>query len=444
MRVAWFSPLPPSTSGIAAYSAELVPRLRARGHEIEPFTDANAHEFVWQHRRRPYALTVYQLGNAAAHDYMWAYLFRYRGVVVLHDVQLHQARALFLTKRWQPRTADYVAEVRANHPDAPADLPYLVLARMGERMYQHWPMVRLVIRSAKMTVVHNGWVADDLRHLYPGASIRAIEMGIDARSSGPEPPDATGIRSQHSIPAQAFVVAALGGVTAEKRIPQIIRAVAAIADRHPHLHLMLVGDPAAHYDAIEDARASGIAERVHVTGYVPDADLPRYLAAADLCACLRWPTNRETSASWLRCLAAARPTLITELAHLGHVPTLDPRGWRLLNITAPPHDAVAVSIDLLDEEHSLQLALERLVIDAPLRSRLSRAAHAWWHQHHRLEPMVDAYERLLADAVLLPVPSVELPPHLVADGAAQLQALARDFGIADPLPGGTPRDRAQS
>ena len=42
----------------------------------------------------------------------------------------------------------------------------------------------------------------------------------------------------------------------------------------------------------------------------------RLSAAADICACLRWPTNRETSASWLRCLAAGRPTIVTDLAHL--------------------------------------------------------------------------------------------------------------------------------
>ena len=40
---------------------------------------ASAHDFVWSHRRAPYDLTVFQLGNAACHDYMWGYLFRYPG-----------------------------------------------------------------------------------------------------------------------------------------------------------------------------------------------------------------------------------------------------------------------------------------------------------------------------------------------------------------------------
>ena len=92
MRVAWFSPMPPSRSGIAAYSAEVLPLLAGRDNTVDVFIDENAPDFVWKHRRNPYDLTVFQLGNASCHDYIWAYLFRYPGLVVLHDAQLHQAR----------------------------------------------------------------------------------------------------------------------------------------------------------------------------------------------------------------------------------------------------------------------------------------------------------------------------------------------------------------
>ena len=437
MRVSWFSPLPPSHSGIAAYSAELLPLLTRRGIDIDVFTADNAHEFVWMQRRRRYDVTVFQLGNAACHDYMWAYLFRYPGLVVLHDVQLHQARALYLTKRWQPRVDDYIAEVRANHPDAPGDLPYLVLARMGDRMYQHWPMVSLVIERARMTVVHNEWVASDLRQRHPHATIRAIEMGVaDPRLHVPAPP--ASIRDRHAIPADAVLVAAFGGVTPEKRIPQVIRAVAALASRHPTLHLLLVGTPAAHYDVVVDADAAGVADRVHVAGFVSDEELPAYLLSADICACLRWPTNRETSASWLRAIAAGRATLITELAHLAQLPTLDPRGWRVLDGTTPARRPVAVSIDALDEEHSLQLALERLVEDRPLRERIGEAAREWWQTHHQLDAMAEAYLDLLRAtaerSMAAPaVPRRPLPRHLLDDGSATLGALTRELGIADPL-----------
>ena len=133
MRIAWFSPLPPNRSGIAAYSAELLPRLAA--HEIEAFIDDSggqdapariapvegatirgAHDFPWRHARQPYDAVVYHVGNDASHDYLWPYMVRYPGLVVLHDGQLHQARAQALIR--QHREADFRAEFTYCHPEA--------------------------------------------------------------------------------------------------------------------------------------------------------------------------------------------------------------------------------------------------------------------------------------------------------------------------------------
>jgi glycosyltransferase involved in cell wall biosynthesis len=426
-RIAWFSPFPPSTSGIAAYSAEVLPLLAARGLAGDVFSETNAHDFVWKRRRDRYDLTVFQVGNAACHDYMWGYLFRYPGLIVLHDAQLHQARALYLTKRWKPRRADYLAEFRANHPEAPPDVGELVAAGLGGALYQHWPLIRLVIESARLTVVHNARLAADLREHHPAAHIEAIDMGVaEVREISAD--RRAEVRQRHDIPADAMVVTAIGGVTPEKRIPEVIRALGAIADRHPQLYLMLVGTSAAHYAALADARTVGIADRVRVTGYVSDDALDDYLGASDVCSCLRWPTNRETSASWLRCLAAGRPTIVTDLTHLADVPTIDPRGWHVRTMSGA-EPAVAVSIDLLDEEHSLQLALERLATDAALRQRLGEAARAWWRAHHQLEPMADAYLRVIATALGTPPPEPQLPSHLIDDGTTHARGLATDLGV---------------
>ena len=99
MRIAWFSPLPPDRTGIADYSAAVLPLLDAAGLAIDRFEERNAHDFVWRHRHAAYDLIVYQLGNAPWHDFMWGYLFRYPGLVVLHDARLHHARASCRTTR---------------------------------------------------------------------------------------------------------------------------------------------------------------------------------------------------------------------------------------------------------------------------------------------------------------------------------------------------------
>src|SRR5436190_4717339 len=135
--IAWFSPFPPTRSGIAAYSAELLPQLRER-FVIDSYPESAAHDFVWRMRRQPYDLVVYQLGNAPCHDYMWAYLVRYPGLVVLHDARLHHARARQLLQ--QRRHDDYRRELRYDHPDVEEALAQYAIEGMGGPLYYLWPM----------------------------------------------------------------------------------------------------------------------------------------------------------------------------------------------------------------------------------------------------------------------------------------------------------------
>src|SRR5882762_5932513 len=128
MHIAWFSPFPPERSGISAYSAEILPGLAAN-HTIARVPELGAHDFVWQHRRDPYDLVVYQLGNAPCHDYMWAYLAAFPGLVVLHDARLHHARARSLLQ--QRRFDDYRRELQYDHPDAASGFAEYVVEGLG-------------------------------------------------------------------------------------------------------------------------------------------------------------------------------------------------------------------------------------------------------------------------------------------------------------------------
>ena len=125
-RLAWFTPLPPERSGIATYSSEIL-GLLTDVYDVDIIVDSlplqhnderhiSAYDFSWRQIKDPYDLIVYQLGNARCHDYIWPYMFRYPGLVVLHDGQLHQARARLLLQ--QKRYEDYRAEFESNHPDA--------------------------------------------------------------------------------------------------------------------------------------------------------------------------------------------------------------------------------------------------------------------------------------------------------------------------------------
>jgi glycosyltransferase involved in cell wall biosynthesis len=445
MRLAWFSPVPPDPSGIAAYTAEIVPLLDARLGAIDLYTDGpfecpsgrpthSAQEFVWRHRRQPYDLTVYQMGNALCHAYIWAYLFRYPGLLVLHDAQLHQARALSLLRRHEPRLHDYLTELAANHPGAPENLGHLFAAGLGGTLFRFWPLVSLAIEASRMVAVHNTHLAGRLTAAHRGAEIAAMPMGV-ADPLGEGPPSAArraDIRARFGVPRDAIVIGAFGGVTPEKRIPSVLAALAETRERLPGVHLLLVGRPAEHYDVRADVEAKGLAGRVHVAGHVADEDLPACLAAVDVCACLRWPTNHETSASWLRCLAAGRPTLTTALADLGDVPALVALPGSA-DLTGDEGTAVTVSIDPHDEPIALPAALEALCTSGERRSAIGANARRWWEDHHTLEHMSSAYEKIVTRALASPAPAIDLPAHLLDDGTGTVRQVMAAFGLPDPV-----------
>jgi glycosyltransferase involved in cell wall biosynthesis len=470
-RIAWFSPLPPVRTGVALVSAELVTILRTRGYDIDTFDTDAAHDFPWRQLQRPYDLIVYQFGNSSHHDYEWAYALRYPGLVVLHDTHLHHARAAFLLR--EGRRDDYRAEFRYCHPDVPADVAELAVAGFDSRLYYEWPMVRALVRASRLTAVHGEGARRDVEMWKCGnVETAAVRLG----HGEPVSPDRAErarreVRAKHGIPTDAILFICAGGVTPEKRVPQIVAALGAILPYAPAARLLLAGAPAAHYDPAADIAAQGLEGRVTIAGYVEsDAELTDYLAASDVSLNLRWPTARETSGPWLRAMAAGVPTVITDLTHLGDVPSLDPRTWvanvevrggrrearadndlrdarrespdysdapnRTAQLAPPASTPVCVAIDILDEDHSLRRAMRRLATDAPLRAALGRAGHEYWAREHTLGAMADDYERVMALAAgresSAGEGTDEAPPHLRQSGDSTLRALLAPFGLTAP------------
>ena len=440
MRLAWFSPFPPVRTGISAVSAELVAALRGRGYTIDAYPSARAHDFPWTHRQRPYDLVVYQFGNSSHHDYAWAYALRYPGLVVLHDTRLHHARAAFLLR--EKRAADYRAEFRWNHPEVSPDAAELGVAGFDSALYYEWPMTRALTETARLTAVHA-----NAQWLMPNAKVVPIRLGHGEFTTEERRETARReIRAKYGLADDAVLFVCAGGITPEKRIPQVLAAFVDTVRHAPVARLLLVGATAAHYDVQSDLAAHGLADRVTIAGYVEsDTALTDHFAAADVSLNLRWPTAGEISGPWLRALAAGVATVITDLAHLGDVPTLDPRTWKAnIDVRRPTTDvrtsdlgprasAVCIAIDILDEDHSLRLAMRRLATDAALREKLGRAGQAYWLANHTPEAMADDYVRVIAEAAQRAAPAVDLPPHMRNTADGTLERLLAPFGLRRPF-----------
>jgi glycosyltransferase involved in cell wall biosynthesis len=454
VHIAWFSPLPPVRTGVSAVSAELVAALGARGHRVDPYPETRAHDFPWIHRRHPYDLIVYQFGNSSHHDYEWPYALRYPGVVVLHDTRLHHARAALLLR--EKRRDDYRRELRANHPALDPDVAELAVAGFDSRLYYDWPMVRRLVMASRRVAVHGDAtrrelleaLADDRGPMTEdrcalAQRIVSIRLGHGELVSAEREAAARHmLRDRYGLPEDAVVFGVFGGLTPEKRLPQILEAFRAVQAYAPAARLLLGGAEAPQFP-LEAFRA---ADGVTVTGYIEDAELTDHIAAVDVSLNLRWPTARETSGPWLRALAAGKPTIVTDLLQLGDISTLDPRTWQRntsaigsrSSDTGRQH-AVAIAIDIVDEDHSLRLAMRRLATDAELRRQLGHAAREHWQREHTIDVMTHDYERVMREArgagrgAENTEDAEAARVHLRSGGNDTLRQLLEPFGLESPL-----------
>src|SRR3990172_8601078 len=93
MRIALFSPMPPSRSGIADYSATLVEHLRLHA-SVDVFVDSSP-----PFEPAGYDAVVYQIGNNPYHAHAYETALEHPGVVVMHESNLHHLIADITIRR---------------------------------------------------------------------------------------------------------------------------------------------------------------------------------------------------------------------------------------------------------------------------------------------------------------------------------------------------------
>jgi glycosyltransferase involved in cell wall biosynthesis len=393
MRLAFFGPVPPAATGIADYDADILAMV-ARRHAVDVFVDQDAvdrsrlpsgcpvypdGEFEERHRREPYDLPIYQLGNSLHHAFVYPHLARVPGLLVLHELVLHHSRARMLD------AARYRAELAHSYPAHAERLAEAHFGTVGDLLPYAYPLFQIPVEASRLTAVHNRLMAAAVRDEV--ADARVVPIRMPAAAVEVRPQAVAAVRARHAIAEDAFVVGVFGLLTREKRIETVARAVARAAVHLPALRVLLVG-PVADPGALERLLDRlGLRGRTAVTGRVAFEELPVYVETADLVAHLRYPTARETSAALLRVLAQGRPAVISDLEHLAEIPA-----------------AAVVRADVTDEEGELTRAILRLASSTHERDRLSRAAADYVRREHSPERGAESYEEAIAAAAAAPAP----------------------------------------
>ncbi|KAF1086052.1 Mannosylfructose-phosphate synthase [Sporotomaculum syntrophicum] len=384
-RMAYVSPLPPEKSGIADYSAELLPEL-ARYYEIDvvinqlevsdPWVKANCQlrSVDWFNANAGrYDRVIYHFGNSPFHEHMFGLLEQHPGVVVLHDFFLGNvisqmdnvsfdkyiwARALYFSHGYYAIHDRFQSNAIAN-------------------LALKYPCNLSVWQQARGVIVHSDFCRRLAVRWYGTKIAQECQiiplLRVPARALNRD--DA---RQTLGFGESDFVVCSfglLGPTKLNHRLLEVWLATPMVKDKT--CRLVFVGENhGGEYGAelLEAIRKSGFADRISITGFAPAEQYQHYLAAADVAVQLRTLSRGETSAAVLDCMNYGLPTVVNAHGSLAELPS----------------DCVVMLPDEFTDQQLAQ-ALETLWREPQQRQTLGERSCTYIHAHHAPRQMADSY-----------------------------------------------------
>jgi glycosyltransferase involved in cell wall biosynthesis len=363
VKISYYSPMPPERSGIADYSALLVPALQRR-------VDLDVAR-RGKHARGDVAL--YHVGNnPESHGWIVEQLRREPGVVVLHELVLHHLVAGMTLARKDGKGYLDAMERDAGIAGRLLGLGVIdgCIPPLWEARPEDFPLCGEVLDLATGVIVHSHFVEGKLR-----------ERGYDGplwhvpHPAWPEP----AVRPERVEGAPVF--GAFGNVNASKRAPQLLDAFARFRETHPDARLLLVGAAAPGFDLEWRIDHDGLSGAVIREQYVDETRLWSLMAGVDAVVSLRSPTMGETSGTAIRALTLGKPLLVNDV------------GW-----FSELGDDVALKVAAdVRETESLAEAMTVLA-DPAERERMSAAARELATTVHDVDRVAELYVAALEEA----------------------------------------------
>jgi glycosyltransferase involved in cell wall biosynthesis len=414
-RLAYVSPVPPARSGIARYSAMLLPEL-ARHYDVVLVTETPDPALPWAAgnavSRPPDWLranadrmdrVLYQFGNSMFHHHMFDLLAEVPGVAVLHDFGFGSLKAHLESRGIEPGAWSR-ALLRAHGWKALHDRHHL---EEVDGLIASHPVNLDVIQQATGVIVHSATARDMARRWYGPAVADPIAVVPHVR---PLPPVADRAAARRALgwDPDAFVVCSFGIVAAAKLHHRILAAWGGSRLRaRPEARLVFAGDGDSHY-GIDLARAiAASGDRVSITGWIDDATFATMLVATDVAVQLRSASRGETSGAVLDAMAVGCPVIVNAHGTLAELPV----------------DAV-VRLPEHFEDADLAAALDRLAEDADLRGRRGRRGREAVAAHHAPRVVADLYR----DAIEAIHARGRFSPSAVVAAIADIPGYAPDAG----------------
>ena len=387
--LAYVSPLPPQQSGISDYSAELLPEL-AQHYEIEVVVQPAEVSDPWITANFPvrdveyfsansakYDRVLYHFGNSPFHSFMFDLLDRQPGTVVLHDFYLGD---LINWMEWQePRPHGFLRELYASHGYDAIEFE----RREGRKAaIERYPCNRQALNKAAGVIIHSQYsrmLAENWYGVGAAADWRQIPvLGTGRMSSRVD------ARNRLGLTTDSFLVCCFGLLTPAKLNDRLVAAwLRSELALKSGCQLVFVGQEG--YRDYEKqlnnlVAASGVDNRIRITGFAAPELYRDYLSAADIAVQLRTQSRGETSKAVVDCMIHGIPTIVNAHGSLSELP-----------------EGVVARIPDSFEDSQLTAELERMYNDVDYRQMMAISALRHVRTIHHPAKIASLYRDAIED-----------------------------------------------
>lgn len=315
-------------SGISDFSEELVVKLKEY-HDITLFANhgivdneiINANfeimdicDYEKEQVRAQFDIAVFHMGNNYSFHKDIARIFlKYGGVLELHDIALHHFLAEATLS--QGEKDNYIRAMKYCHGDAGEKRAKAFLQRKGKAPWINESLKYMVnkyfIDRAQAIIVHSDFAYEIVKGIRKEIQIVKIELHTPEICNYNNEQKSE-IRKHLGIEDDKLILGAFGYASAEKRILQILRALAVYKKYNKNFHFYIVGK-VANINIDKTIRKLKLQNYVSSVGFVDLSKLKLYMAACDVAFNLRYPTQGESSASLVRLMGMGKVVFVTDI-----------------------------------------------------------------------------------------------------------------------------------
>ena len=436
-KLVYVSPLPPERTGIADYSAELLPAL-AKYYDIEVVVAQEQVSDTWVQSNCPIRdsqwlrsnahkmdRVLYHVGNSPFHQHMFSLIEEIPGTVVLHDFFLSGLLSYLenfdiIKYAWVHalyQSHGYLAVQERYHESESGDVQ------------TKYPVNLPILQNAQGVIVHSDY-SRNLANEWYGTNFSDDWKVIPLLRKPCKKIARAQSRKILRLKVDDYVICSFGFLDSTKLNHCLLQAwLESGLSKDLNCVLIFVGENhGGEYGVrlLENIRASGLVKRIFISGWVDSVTYSHYLAAADLAVQLRTLSRGETSAAVLDCMNHALPTIVNANGSMANLPS----------------DVVWRMPDNFDQSQLVE-ALEVLWKNAEKRNTLGKRAQKNIQTQHAPDQCAKQYVEAIEqfhtqsqyDTHSLVKAIAELDGNSATDSEYKLlsQAIAQSFPEKQPI-----------